>query len=545
MSWKIILIALQIMGGIGLLLYGIEVMKDSLESFTENRTHRLLEASGKSTVKSIFAGFLVTLINQKSTSTTVMVVALVNAGIMDLLPAAGVIMGANIGTTVTAQLLAFRIEALAPCIVGIAVFFWRYGKKKKIEEFAGIFMGAGLMFIGLIFIETAIFPLGKLAAVQKYVNWSLHLEMGGFLLFLLIGFLLTGVLRSSSVITGVMIAMASQHLLSLDAGLAMIMGINVGKCLTAMMAARGATRTGKRAAVIHLLFNTFGAVLVTLFLRGMFADLLLALSPNNPGRQIANAHTLFNLGTTIICLPLLRRLVSISGKLVPARRQDSMDDTPALDTRMLETPGLALAQSNDEIAVMAGLACSLYDSGFKAVRLGAEKYATRVREEESTILRLQKDIEIYLVKLAQRDITENQRRRLKLMMGVTGDVERISDTAFTIAKLAAFKTKNSIHLSKDAEQELLELHEQIMAMADDMIPAVRQGDTQTANRLLSAAIKLRNREEAMQEAHVERLNQGVCSPGSGVLFLDLIGHMEQAVNYMSRICCYIIENDKY
>lgn len=545
MSLANVLIAFQILGGAGLLLYGIEVMKDSLELFTENKTQRLLEASAKSTVKSIFAGIIVTIINQKSTATTVMVVGLVNAGMMSLLQAAGVIMGANIGTTVTAQLLAFRIELLAPCIVGIAVFFWRYGKSKKLEQFAGIFVGAGIMFIGMIFIESALLPLKTYPVVQHFVLWSNHLSTGGFLLMLAAGFLLTGILHSSSIIAGIMIAMAAQGLLSLDAGLALILGINIGKCLTAMLAARGATRTGKRAAVIHLLFNTFGAILVVLFFRGWFEELLFFLSPVNTARQIANAHTLFNLGTTIICLPLLGKLVGLSGKLVPVKKQEATTETPALDIRMLETPGLALAQVNSEISAMADLACDLYDCSYKAVRTGAEKYITRVQEEENNVMRMQKDIEVYLVKLAQRNISDPQHESLNLMLGVTGDVERISDAAYTISKLANFKKKNAIHLSDEAKVELDGLHEQIMTIAAELIPAVRNGDVQTANRLLSAEIKVGAMEETLREAHVKRLNHGTCCPGSGVLFLDLIGHMERVVDYMRKICFYIIDNDKY
>ncbi|WP_165445405.1 Na/Pi cotransporter family protein [Bacilliculturomica massiliensis] len=545
MSFANLLIAFQILGGSGLLLYGIEVMKDSLELVTEGKTLRLLEMSRKSTLKSIFAGMIVTMINQKSTATTVMVVGLVNAGMMSLVQAAGVIMGANIGTTVTAQLLAFRVELLAPCIVGVAVFFWKYTKSKKIEELAGIFVGAGIMFVGMIFIESALLPLLQYPSVQQFIRWSENLSQGGFILIILVGFLLTAVLRSSSVITGIMIAMSARGLLNLDAGLALILGINIGKCLTAVLAARGATRTGKRAAVIHLLFNTFGAVLVVLFFRGWFEELLFFLSPVNVGRQIANAHTLFNLGTAVICLPLVGRLVGLSGKIVPARKQEVKADTSSLDVRMLETPGLALAQTNNEIAVMAELSLELFDCSCKAVLTGAEKYVTRVEEEESNVIRMQKEIEVYLVKLSRRNISEAQHRSLNLMLGVTGDVERISDAAFTISKLATFKKKNGIHLSEDAKKELTDLQELIMNVAEGLIPTIRNGDAQKANRLLSAEIKLGNMEETLRESHVERLNQGVCNPGSGVLFLDMVGHMERVVDYMRRICFYVIDNDKY
>lgn len=545
MSLANVLIAFQILGGAGLLLYGIEIMKDSLELLSEGRSQKLLEASAKSTFKSILAGAVVTMINQKSTATTVMVVGLVNAGMMSLVQAAGVIMGANIGTTVTAQLLAFRLELLAPCIVGVAVFFWRYSKSNKVKEFSGIFVGAGIMFVGMIFMESALAPLIFYPSVRHFVEWTQDMSILGFVAVILVGFILTGILRSSSVITGIMIAMSAKGLLNVDAGLALILGINIGKCLTAMLAARGATRTGKRAAVIHLLFNTFGAILVVLFFRELFEELLFFLSPTNVARQIANAHTLFNLATTIITLPLIGKLVGLSGKIVPANKQEAATEVSNLDVRMLETPGIALAQANNEIAAMTQLACELYDNSYKAVLTGSEKFVNRVQEEESNVLRMQKDIEVYLIKLSHRNISEAQHSSLNLMLGVTGDVERISDAAFTISNLAMFKKKNAIHLSDAAKEELDNLHGQIIQVAEELCKSVKNGDAQVANRLLSIEIKLGNMEEDLRNAHVERLNQGLCNPGSGVLFLDLIGHMERVVTYMRKICFYVIDNDKY
>lgn len=541
----LLIIFFQILGGAGLLLYGIEIMKDSLELCTEGRTVKLLELSSKSTLKSIFAGAAVTMINQKSTATTVMVVGLVNAGMMSLVQAVGVIMGANIGTTVTAQILAFRVELLAPCVVGVAAIFWKYVKHKRVQYIAEIFIGCGIMFIGMIFIESAMEPLKMQPKVQGMLLHLSNINLMGYVYIIIVGFLLTALIRSSSVITGVMIAMSAQGMLTIEAGIPLILGLNIGKCLSAILSSRGASRTAKRAAVIHLLFNTFGTCLVILFFRHSMEDAMLFLAPESIPRQIANAHTFFNLATTILCAPFVNLLVKASNKLVPIKKKEEKHEVSNLDVRMLETPSIALAQVNNEIYLMASLAGSIYEKSYCAVQKSSEKIVEWVCQEEENVMRMQKEIEVYLVKLSQKNISDDQHKSLNLLLGVAGDVERISDASCTISKLALFKKNNSIHLSQIATEELDDLNSRIMEVVTDMILCIKDGDVDKANVLLSMEIKIKTMEEILRENHVKRLNQGFCTPGSGVLYLDLISHMERVVENLRKICIFIIENAKY
>ncbi|MFA7659718.1 MAG: Na/Pi symporter, partial [Anaerovoracaceae bacterium] len=308
-----------LLGGAGLLLYGIEIMKDSLEWVSEGRSQRLIEASGSSTIKNILAGIVVTGINQKSSATTIMVVGMVNAGMVSLTQAAAVIMGANIGTTITAQLLAFRLEYFAPSIVGVAAVFWKYAKTKRIQYTAEIFIGFGILFIGMVFLEQGLISFDVDAAQEYLAAFSRPYSME-YLVLIVIGFVATTAVRSSSLLTGVMIAMSAQSLLTIEMGIPLILGINVGKCMTAIIDSRSAGRTAKRAAVIHLLFNTIGAILVAVFFQTLFADLTRFLAVEDVPRQIANAHTIFNLGTALLCAPLVNLLVIASDKLVPVKK---------------------------------------------------------------------------------------------------------------------------------------------------------------------------------------------------------------------------------
>lgn len=538
------IIFFQILGGAGLLLYGIEVMKDSLEWISENRGQKLLEISGKNTFMSILAGIIVTAINQKSSATTLMVVSMVNAGMMSLVHAAGVIMGANIGTTITGQLLAFRLELLAPSIVGIAAVIWKYSKTKRVQYTAEIFVGFGIMFIGVIFMEMGMKPLAADPAVRLALDGLLAPKLPLVLALVVAGFAITSLVRSSSLLIGVMIAMSAQGLLTIEMALPLIMGINVGKCTSAVWESRDASRTAKRAAVIHFLFNFFGTVLVVAFFQGWFLDLLRFLSPEHLPRQLANAHTLFNLGTTIVCIPLIRWFVALSDRLVP-RKKKVEAEAGNLDVRMLETPGLALAQTYNEVISLAQMAFDSFRTSCHCVDRGDDRDLEKLHEREDLLIRAQKDIEVYLVKLAQRNIAEEQHQTLNLMLGVTADIERISDLSINIAELSISKRENSIRFSTDAQREISDFHGKICVLVDNILTAMREKDPDLANRVLSAEIGIKALESELRERHIERLSKGMCHPGSGVLYIDLINSMEHVAQHLKKIGQFVIEISRH
>lgn len=525
-------------------MYGIEIMKDSLEWVSEGRSQRLIEASGSSTIKSILAGIVVTGINQKSSATTIMVVGMVNAGMVSLTQAAAVIMGANIGTTITAQLLAFRLEYFAPSIVGVAAIFWKYAKTKRIQYTAEIFIGFGILFIGMIFLEQGLnyFDVGD---VEKYLTAFSRPYSIEYLILILIGFAATTAVRSSSLLTGVMIAMSAQGLLTIEMGIPLILGINVGKCMTAIIDSRSAGRTAKRAAVIHLVFNTTGTVLVAAFFQTLFTDLMVFLAEGDVPRQIANAHTIFNLGTAILCAPLVNLLVVISDKLVPEKK-DHVHPEGNLDVRMLETPGLALAQTYNEIITLAKMSFESYRISFQCVRQPDERDLERILEQEDQILGIEKEIEVYLVKLAQKkNNTRQQHEMLNLMLGVIGDIERISDLSVAIAELAIYKRENSIVFSSQAEREMEEFHEQLSQIVRDVTEALEKRDGVLANSIFPAEIKIKAMEKVLRDNHIDRLSKGICHPGSGVLFIDIINSMEHVAQHLRKIGYFVVEAAKH
>jgi len=538
----------KLIGGIGFLIYGIEIMKDALEKTTSGRTQKLLETSPKNTYLGILTGAVATMINQKSSATTIMVVGFVNAGMMTLTQAAGVIMGANIGTTVTAQFLAFRLETLAPLIVGAAAILWRYTNNKRIEYVAEILMGFGMMFIGMYFLELGFSEINAVTSAQAVLadlNRSMT-SIGGYLLMILAAFIVTQIIRSSSVMTGIMIAAAAQGLLSIEVAMPMILGLNVGKCINAIVSSRGANRTAKRAAAMHLIFNLVGAVIVVIFFRTMLQDLVVFLSPDNTPRMIANAHSLFNIGNTILFLPFVKLLVLATDKIIPIKKHDMKQASEInLDIRMLETPGIALAQAYSELIEMTKAAVRNYGASFKALMEADEKLATRIFQEEETINKMQKELEVYLVKLSQKNISKDQHEKLNLMIGIAGDVERIGDLAENIAQLGVEKRNSSLTISESAEEELNDLHSKVMRSAEEMIEALRTNDTDLAKNIIKREENINAIEQELREKHIERLNQGVCAPGSGVLFIDVISNMERIADHIKNIGAFIINISRY
>jgi phosphate:Na+ symporter len=289
-----------------------------------------------------------------------------------------------------------------------------------------------------------------------------------------------------------------------------------------------------------------GALVVVLFFRQLMPDIISQMSPGNPGRQIAYAHSIFNIGTTILFLPFVNLLVMASDKIVPNKGKINKEATEMnLDIRLFETPGIALAQAYNELIEMTKAAVKNYNSGFEALLEGDEKLANRVFNDEETVNKMQKELEVYLVKLSQKNISDEQHEKLNLMLGITGDVERISDLAENIAQLAIAKRENGLSISENAVDELKDLHAKVFRSAEEMIEALKNYDIDLAESILKREININSMEQELRAKHIERLNQGVCAPGSGILFVDVISNIERVADHIKQIGYFVISVSKY
>ena len=331
-------IAISILGGLGLFLYGMNIMAQGLQNSAGDRLKRIIELLTSNVVMGVLVGTVVTAIIQSSSATTVMVVGFVNAGIMTLNQAIGVIMGANIGTTVTAQLVSFNLEGLAPIALGIGIILYLFSSKTSVKNIAQILLGFGILFTGMEFMKDAVKPLAEYKGFTDALVGFGHRPILG----LLLGFAITGIVQSSSASMGMLIALATQGLIPLSSALPILYGDNIGTCVTSLLSSIGASRNAKRAAIMHLLFNVIGSILFLLILNRPITYIVTQIDPTDAARQIANAHTLFNLINVAILLPFSKYIVKLAIKLVPDNNDENDDKaTKYLDERMLETPSIA------------------------------------------------------------------------------------------------------------------------------------------------------------------------------------------------------------
>jgi len=352
LMYNIIFLIINLLGGLGLFLYGMKLMGDGLENAAGDKLKGIFDRITSNPVKGVLTGTIVTAIIQSSSATTVMVVGFVNAGLMNLYQATSVIMGANIGTTITAQLITFKFDAFAPIFLAIGAVMILFCSKRKVKEVGQIILGFGILFLGLKLMSSAMSPLKDSVF---FTNLILKLE-GHTILGLLIGMMMTAVLQSSSASTGILVALASTGSLPLTVAIPILLGNNIGTCVTALISSIGTSLTAKKAAVIHLLFNLIGAVIFLIIPVTFLANIVLSISPDVGAeaipRQIANAHTLFNLVNTLLLLPLIKYLVAFVNKIIPGEDEKDVPGVKYIDERLLETPAIAFGQTTNEIVRM-------------------------------------------------------------------------------------------------------------------------------------------------------------------------------------------------
>ncbi len=334
-------IVISLMGGLGLFLYGMNLMAEGLEKSAGSKLKRIVELLTSNVFMGVIVGAFVTAIIQSSSATTVMVVGFVNAGIMNLTQAIGVIMGANIGTTVTAQLVSFDLNGMAPIALGIGIILYLFASKPKVKNIAEILIGFGILFTGMDFMKNAVEPLAEYKGfTDLLVGFGEHPLLG-----LLLGFGITAIVQSSSASMGMLIALASQGLIPLNAALPILYGQNIGTCVTSLISSVGASRNAKRAAVMHLIFNVLGTAVFLIVLNKPVVSFVTNMNPGDVARQIANTHTLFNIISVIILLPFTKFIINLAIKLVPdkAGEEDESKAIKYLDDRIVETPSIAVA----------------------------------------------------------------------------------------------------------------------------------------------------------------------------------------------------------
>lgn len=528
---------LSMAGGLGLFLFGIRTMGDGLENAAGAKLKRMLEVLTGNRFLAVLVGFVVTAIIQSSTATTVMVVGFVNAGMMSLAQAVGVIMGANIGTTVTSLLIALNFSSVAAAAVLVGVILMLASKKTVVKNLGAIFTGFGLLFLGIDMMSDSMAPLRESAGFMNFIVTVSESPLRP-LFGIILGIVMTAVLQSSSASVGVLQTLAMQGLVPLKFSVFVLFGQNIGTCLTALFSTVGAKKNSKRAAVIHLLFNVIGTgIFILIALLTPYVEWIEKLSPD-PMAQIAISHIVFNIVSTVIMFPFAKVLVKLSCLLVPGK-DDSESEMHCkfIDDRLLNTPPFAVMQVSKEVARMAKLARDNFETSAHALINRSDKDLDKVMENEEIINYLNHHITSYLVKLNALDITDSDSDYIARVFHAINDIERVGDHAINLAEAAQHNIGEGLKFSDPAREELNQLCDSVVTLLERSMAAF---DNQSLSD--NEAKELSDLEEHIddltlecQDSHIFRLNRKECNTEAGMLYLNTITDFERVGDHAINI----------
>lgn len=532
-------IAIGIMGGLGLFLYGMNLMGDGLQKSAGSKLKRIIELLTSNVIMGVLVGMVVTMVIQSSSATTVMVVGFVNAGIMSLPQAIGVIMGANIGTTITAQLVSLDVDFLAPVALGIGIVIYMFSNKPKHKNIAEILIGFGILFTGMDFMKEAVKPLaGYQGFTDMLLSFGHHPILG-----VLMGFTITAIVQSSSASMGMLIALASQGLIPITAALPILYGENIGTCVTSLISSIGASRNARRAAIMHLTFNVLGSMIFMFILSKPIVAIVTAIDPTDAARQIANAHTLFNILNVIVLLPFNKLIVKLALKLVPETKGEQDDDDKVvkyIDDRMIETPSIALANIVKETLRMGEKSKESLNAAMDGIVDKSKEKIELSFKREKLINELQKSILNYLLKLSKASLNEDSRETVDALFNTVNDIERIGDHAENIAELAKDIVDLEISFSDVGIGELKDMYNKVVSTYTYALEAMRTSNVELACKVIKMEEQVDMMEKSCRANHMNRLNSSSCSIESGVIYLDIISNLERVSDHAVNIAQQVI-----
>lgn len=536
---------LTMAGGLGLFLFGMELMSDSIEKVAGARLRRILEIFTTNRFMGMIVGIIFTGIIQSSSACTVMVVSFVNSGLMNLYQAAGVILGANIGTTITSQLVSFNLSKIAPLILLVGVVVMMFTKKEKVRKVAEVVVGFGILFVGLSTMSQA---MANMKNEPQVVNLLMSLKNP--FLATLMGFALTAIIQSSSVTVSIVLLLANQDLLPLPITLYIILGCNIGACATAMLASMTGKKDAKRAALVHLLFNIIGTVIIyiALFVAGdQIVELIKSISADN-GRFVANAHTLIKIAQVIMLFPFTGWLVKMTYLIVPGEDQKvgyrESYQLKYIGDKVVFNPATAVVEVVKELERMASLAEENLNRAMNALITLDEEDIEEVYEVEKNINFLNHAITDYLVKINQTTLPIEDLNSLGALFHVVNDIERIGDHAENVADAARQRKEEGVSISKEAQKELGDMLEMVNKIIRYAVEMFAKSDETHMQEIITLEDQVDEKERELQKKHVERLTKGECSPEAGMIFSDIVSGLERVADHATNIAFAITTEEE-
>ncbi len=529
-------IVFGIVGGLGLFLFGMRLLSEGFQKLAGAKLRQILKFLTNKTIVGVCTGAVVTGIIQSSSATTVMAVGFVNAGLLALKQAIGVIIGANIGTTITAQIIAFKIDQYALPAIGLGFALFVLAKRKAWKFWGQVLLGFGLLFLGLLIMKQVLGPLKENPLTsQALINFSANPLLG-----VVAGAILTAIIQSSSATTGLVMAMAFNGLLTFPVSVSLILGANIGTTITAQLASIGTNLTARRTAWAHTLFNVLGVGYILVFVyNGWFAKFIVFITPGdvnaNIMRHIANAHLVFNLLNTIVFLPFIGVLERVCLWIVPGQVEELPAEPKFLERHLLDTPPLALDQAAKELVRMAGIAQDAISCAMQGFFGRNERLLGEVARREEAVDNLQKEITQYLVQVSQRNLTPEESEKLPALLHSVNDIERIGDHAENLQELAERALEEKLPFTKNALEELQMVYNEVNSMLEEVKSALQNDSHEYAQKALVREQTLNRLQMELRQNHIQRLNEGTCFILSGIIFLDFINNLEKIGDHLTNV----------
>lgn len=525
-----------LLGGVGLFLFGMTVMSDGLKNACGDNLQTILEHATRNKFIAILVGLGMTMLIQSSSATDVMVIGFVNSGMMSLAQAIGVIMGANIGTTITAQITAFNLSTFTPLLLFLGAAMCLFMKKVFMKNIGSIILGFGMLFQGITIMKTAIEPLSQSQGFADFLS-----TLDNPALALIFGIAFTALLQSSSSSTVIFQAFAIQGLLSYNVAVYLVIGAAIGSVTPNLLAGLTANRDGKRSAILNLLFNLIraGILIVLINLFPMFLDFIRGLSPNDIGRQIANTHTIFAIIAVVIEVFFTKQIINLTYRIIPLKPEEkrAKEDRSLLYINQISKipVGVALHQTQLEVTRMGRIAYENLKSSLECFFDYDTTMAGQIREREETVNILNHSIADSLVQLRETDLSSEHLRRLSMMTIAITDIERLSDHAENIVEYVEQLVSKKTHLSDTALAELREMADNMLKAVDLSLDIFSTEDYSRLDQIEALESRVDDMQQILINSHVERLMKSQCSPLGGVIFSDLVTDFERCSDHAINI----------